>query len=303
MRIFLPALALLTAAPALAQPIPRTPDGHPDLQGFWSSHFITPLERPEGIPDLVVPRDKAADAIKKMTPDPGEVFDPELSYNPFPDGLAEVNGDLRSSLVTTPADGMLPYTSLAKATMDHFKPLYDNPEERPGAERCTDSLNYPPFLTNSEFIPHQIVQTPSNIVLATEDLDPARIVSLDGPIPPDSVRSLAGYARGQWDGDTLVITTDHIAIQDKRGVTWRGDAMVTADSRIIERFSLIDANSLLYRFTVEDPSLYKTPWSAEYVMTRSARPVYEYACHENNHALYGILGAARLGRQEEKKTP
>lgn len=306
MRACLTAIMLLAAAPtahAQATDIPRTPDGKPDMQGFWSSHFMTPLERPDGVTDLLVPRDKAADVLKNMTPDIGEVYDPELEFNPFPDKLLEMNGELRSSLITTPADGKLPYTKLALATMNHFKPLFDDPEQRPGAERCTDSLNYAPFLLNSELIPHQIVQTPAAVILTTEDLDPARIVALDGPVPPDSVRSLAGYARGKWEGDTLIVTTDHIAIADTRGVTWRGEAMVTADSRIIERFSLLGPDTLLYQFTVEDPSLYKSPWSAEYTMTRSIRPVWEYACHEGNHALYGILGAARLGKQEEIKKP
>lgn len=302
MRLMLAAIALL-AAPALAQEtqIPRTPDGRPDLQGFWSSHFMTPLERPEGMTGLIVPRDQSAEALKKMTPDIGEVYDPELEFNPFPGTLLEMNGELRSSLLTQPEDGLLPYTALAKATMDHFKPEYDNPEDRPGAERCTDSLNYPPYLTNSELIPHQIVQTPTAVVLATEDLDAARIVSLAGPAPPDSVRTLVGQARGVWEGDTLVVTTSHIRITDRRGVSWRGDAMITEDSRIIERFRLLSADELLYQFTIEDPSLYKSPWLGEYVMTRSRRPVYEYACHEGNHALYGILGAARLGKQDKKK--
>lgn len=302
MRLMLAAIAF-SAAPAFAQDaaIPRTPDGKPDMQGFWSSHFMTPLERPEGITGLSVPRDKAAEALKEMTPDIGEVYDPELEFNPFPGALLEMNGELRSSLLTLPEDGLLPYTSLAKATMDHFKPEYDNPEDRPGAERCTDSLNYPPYLINTELIPHQIVQTPNAVVLITEDLDAARIVGLAGPIPADSVRTLAGHARGVWEGDTLVVTTSHIRITDRRGVSWRGDAMITEDSRIIERFRLLSANELLYQFTIEDPSLYKTPWLGEYVMTRSARPIYEYACHEGNHALYGILGAARLGKQETKK--
>ena len=311
MRALLPALLLLATAPAFAQTasIPRAPDGHPDLQGFWSSHFMTPLERPDDIKDLIVPRDQLATVLKKITPEIGEVFDPEIAFNPFPDALLEMNGELRSSMIIVPTDGKLPYTSLAKATMNHFKAVYDNPEDRPGAERCTESMNYAPYMINSELIPHQIVQTPANIVLTTEDLDPARIVALDGPhsssnVPPDTVRSLAGYARGKWDGDTLVVTTDHIRITDQRGVTWRGGAMATEDSRIIERFSLISADQLLYQFTIEDPSLYNKPWLGEYVMTRSLRPVWEYACHEGNHGIVGILTAARMGRQEEKpKTP
>jgi hypothetical protein len=295
-------LALALAPSALAQ-LPRTPDGRPDLQGVWSSHFMTGLERPDGITGLVVAPADADKVLKKIMPKIPEVYDPEFNAHPFPEALLDVKGELRSSMLITPEDGKLPFTAIARANVEHFKRGFDNPEDRPGAERCTDSLNYPPLQIADDFIPHLFVQTPGAIVIATEDVDAGRIITLGAPAAPEPLRTLAGSSRGRWEGDTLIVETDHFAIADPRGFAWRGDALVTADSRVIERFSLLSANEMLYQFTIEDPSLYKAPWLAEYVMRRSTHQLYEYACHEGNYGMANILSAARLGRQEEKPKP
>jgi hypothetical protein len=264
---------------------------------------MTGLERPDGIIGLVVAPADAEAVLKKIKPEISEVYDPEFNAHPFPNALLAMKGELRSSMLVKPDDGKLPYTSIAQASVEHFKRGFDNPEDRPGSERCTDSLNYPPLQIADEFIPHLFVQTPGAIVIATEDVDASRIVTLDGSVTPEPLRSLAGNSRGRWDGDTLVVETDHFAIADPRGFAWRGDALITADSRVVERFSLLSADEMLYQFTIEDPSLYKAPWLAEYVMRRSPQHFYEYACHEGNYGMTNILKAARVGRQEEKPKP
>ena len=300
MRLMLAAIAL-AASPAFAQaPIPRTPDGKPDLQGFWGAEFITPLERPEGFDTLVVPRDQAAEAAKKMTPEIEDVTDPEVHYNPFPANLLEMNGEFRSSILISPADGKLPYTALAQAAAKQSKRTFDGPESRPGAERCVDSLIHPPLRAINMLIPFQIVQTPDALAITVEDIDPGRIITLNAPALPDVIRTRAGQSRGRWEGDTLVIATDHFHVDNPNGVAWRDAAMVTADSKTIERFTLIAPDRILYQYTVEDPSLYNQPWLAEYTLQRTPRPVYEYACHEGNHGIMNILLAARLGKQDEK---
>ena len=301
MRLLLAAFALV-ASPAFAQPaLPRTPDGKPDLQGFWGAEFITPLERPDDFDTLVIPRDQAADAAKKMTPEIDEVTDPEIHYNPFPSNLLEMNGEFRSSILIAPADGKLPYTALALAAAKQSKSTFDNPENRPGAERCLDSLIHPPLRAISMLIPFQIVQTPTALAMTIEDIDPGRIITLNAPALPDVIRTRAGQSRGRWEGDTLVVETDHFAIGNPNGVAWRDAAMITADSRTVERFTLLAPDRILYQYTVEDASLYKQPWLAEYTLQRTQRPVHEYACHEGNHGIMNILLAARLGKQEEKK--
>jgi len=303
MRALLAGLALLATAPAFAQTtpgIPRAPDGHPDFTGNWATRIMTPFERPDGVSDLVVPRDQQAEFIAKNKPKIGEVYDPEFDYAGFTENLLEIDGELRSSQLIEPADGKLPLTSLAKAIIDNFKPSYDEPEMRPGGERCIGGFIDAPIGATSFVIPMQIMQTSHNVVLIAEDRDPVRIVSLTGTLLPDEVRSRAGASRGRWEGDTLVIETDHFAVVDHEGMSFHGDALITADSRVIERFRLISTDEILYRFTVEDPSLYKKPWLAEYTLQRIPRGIYEYACHEGNHSIVGILTAARMGRQEEK---
>lgn len=302
MRALLAALALC-AAPAFAQPaaIPRAPDGHPDLHGYWFSGFLTPLERADDVKELVVPPGAQAGLIEKLitAQSEGEVYDPEFDSNPVPRALLEVNGDLRSSWLIEPADGKLPLTALAKAALKRNDPKFDDPENRPAPERCIDGLVNAPMAASSLMIPLQIVQTPDVVVIAMEDMEPLRVVSLTDAPQHEALRSRGGQSRGRWEDDTFVIETDSLSISDPGGLTWRGGAFVTTDSRVIERFRLLSADLLLYRFTIEDPSLYKAPWLAEYVLKRVASPVYEYACHEGNYAMTNILTAARLGRQEK----
>jgi len=301
MRMLL-ALLAITTSPALAQPteIPRTRDGRPDLQGYWGGEFITPLERPDGFTALIIPADQAAEAVKEMAPEIEEVVDPEIHLNPFPTNLLQMNGEFRSSMIIEPADGKLPFTALAEAAIDQFERSFDGPEDRPGSERCIDGLIHPPLRTVSMLIPLQVVQTPDALMLQMEDIDPGRVVRLGGAPMPDAIRTLAGESRGSWDGDTLVITTDHFAVTHPTGIQWRDAALITEDSRTIERFRLLSANQLSYQFTVEDPSLYKRPWLAESMLVRTPRPVYEYACHEANISMFHILTAARLGKQDEE---
>jgi hypothetical protein len=302
MRSVIATIAVCAALPAYAQDIPRTPQGKPDFQGVWSAEFLTPMERPDDFTDLIIPPDKAEDARKKMLPDFGEVYDPELDYS-FPTTLLEMNGELRSSIIVTPADGKLPLTALARATLKSGKPNFDDPEMRPGSERCVDSLIHPPLRAISHVIPFQVVQTPDAIVFSIEDIDPVRIIGFNAPALPDAVRTRAGQSRARWEEDTLIVETDHFAVSDPAGILGRDAALVTEDSRVTERFRLVSPDAILYQFTIDDPSLYRTPWLGEYILTRNADPSYEYACHEGNHALANILTAARMGKQEEKKKP
>ncbi|OYX47998.1 MAG: hypothetical protein B7Y90_11715 [Alphaproteobacteria bacterium 32-64-14] len=300
MRILLAVIAVCAGLPAHAQDIPRTPDGRPDFQGIWISGFLTQLERPDGIGDLVIPRDQEAKTIADLLEyvSEGEVYDPEADYGALPATLLEMDGDFRSSQIFQPADGKLPLTSLARAVMNGFSRGYDNPEVRPGTERCVDGLVNPPIGSSFLLIPVQFVQTPDSLVMATEDADAARIVGLSGNAWPAPIRTRNGQSRGVWEGDTLVITTDRLAIPGPSGFAFRGGGtMITADSRVIERVSLISPDLMLYQFTIEDTSLYSQPWLAEYVMKRVAHDLMEYACHEANHSLVHILTAARLGLQ------
>jgi hypothetical protein len=280
---------------------PRTSYGAPDLQGVWDADFITPLERPEDVTDLIVPQDKAAEVVAKLTEKLDGPYDPDADYFPL-DKLLSMHGELRSSWIVEPHDGRLPLTALAKAILaraeDETRARFDNPEERPASERCLSSLGHPPITAISLVIPSQIIQTPHAIVVMTEDTDGGRIVHMKSSAPPDAIRTRAGYSAGRWEGDTLVVETTHLAADDPVGVLFREAIMVSEASRITERFSLLSDTELLYQFTVTDPALYDRPWLGEYLMKRLDDKLYEYACHEGNRGMENILIAARLGKQK-----
>jgi hypothetical protein len=174
---------------------------------------------------------------------------------------------------------------------------YDNPEERPGSERCVVGYGHAPITAVSLVIPSQIITVPGAVLVMTEDTDMGRIIHLEGASPPDAVRSRAGWSRGTWEGDTLMVETTHIAASDPSGVLFR-DAMVVGEaSKVIERFRLLGPDELLYQFTVEDRSLYDRPWRAELTMRRKRDRLYEYVCHEGNRGMTNALLAGRMGRQ------
>lgn len=278
----------------------RTLAGAPDMQGVWSAHFITPLERAEGVEDLVAAPEQEAEIVGKLTYKPDGVYDPDEELFQ-PDRLMSLNGELRTSLIVEPRDGRLPYSTLAKLAKerarDDFKFGYDNPEERPTMERCVSSFGHPPMHARNLVIPYQIVQTPEAVVIVTEDGDSARIVHIDGARPPDAIRTRAGHSIGQWDGDTLVVNTTHFAARDPSGALFRDAVLVTEGSRVTERLTPISDTQLLYQFSVEDPALYTRDWLAEFVLTRQEGRLYEYACHEGNSSMASILLAGRMGRQ------
>jgi hypothetical protein len=301
MRILIAAMAALAGAPALAQSadIPRTVEGRPDFHGYWVSEFLSPLQRPDKINGLIIPPEKEADAIKEMTPDFGEVYDPELDYF-FPRTLLKMNGELRSSLITEPGDGKLPLTALGEAAIKGFKRDFDGPENRPDAERCVDGVGHAPLRVFGNLAPHQILQTGDAVVIVAEDMNPVRIVPLDARKTPAAMSIREGHSTGRWEGDTLVVETTGFRVEHPSGIIWRGEAVVTEDSKVTERFTLVSPDEILFQFTIVDPALYTKPWLAEFPLHRTRLSTREYACHEGNHAMLNILTAARMGRQEDK---
>lgn len=275
---------------------PRAPDGHPDLQGVWGTSFVTMLERPGFLTTLVIP-DADADAIAaKINEGVPDLIDPDFFIQNI-SSLARVGDEYRSSLVVEPADGRIPYAQKGLdlvARYDALWELYDNPEERENFERCTLGIGAPPIRQIPAHIPSQIVQTPSAIIIATEDVGMPRIIHMDAPPPPDEMRTVAGWSRGRWEGDTLVVETTHLSDRDPYRGGFGRPILVQSGSRVIERFTLIGDNALHYQYTVEDASLYSAPWRAEYVFDRSDHHLLEYACHEANYSLANMLTYGRV---------
>jgi hypothetical protein len=275
--------------------VPRTEHGHPDFQGIWATSFLTTLERPAGVTNLVATHEEArqlAAAVRAKMP---VVIDPDVQLHDIQQ-LALVKGEYRTSVIVDPEDGRLPFTQEGlelAASVEARNNTYDDPEQRPLAERCLENLAYAPIRTLRVTLPRQIVQTRDAVVISPEDSSGARVIHLGGHAPADVLRSISGYSVGRWERDTLVVeTTNMRADNPARNVAGR-PLLLSRRSKVTERFTRLSPTELFYRFTVEDDELYTRPWSGEFSLTRFDQPIYEYACHENNYSLTNVLRGGR----------
>ena len=282
---------------------PMTPDGHPDLQGIWDFRSITPLERPDTLSGKDVLSDEEVVAVETeaaqrlIDRDRGPRKGETGSYNAFwVDNGTAVRGK-RSSLITDPPDGKLPpltpdgQKKLAARTEALRRPAF-GPEDRSVGERCILGFNAgPPMVPGAYNQNVQLFQAPGYVVLLNEMVHNARIVPIDGR-PHGSIRQWSGDSRGHWEGKTLVVETMNFT--DKGTGALQPRLQVTDENLyLIERFTRVDAGTLLYEFTVKDPTTWTKPWTASIPMAKSREQMYEYACHEGNYGLTNILAGAR----------
>jgi len=296
---------VLAAAPATAQKWspPHTPDGQPDLQGTWTNITITPLERPAELAgkEFLTPQE-AAEYEKRIVAAnnvdrknlPPEV-DVGLAYNDaWYDRGTKVVGTRRTSLIVDPPDGKIPpltpeaqkrQTEMRAAAAGHAN---DGPEGRSLAERCLLwATAGPPMLPSFYNNNYQIVQAPGYVVIMVEMIHDARIIPLDGRGHlPQNMRQWMGDARGHWEGNTLVVDTTNFT--DKTRFRGSADKL-----HLTERFTRVDPDTIVYEFTVNDPTTFTKPWTAQIPMKKSRGPIFEYACHEGNYAMAGMLAGAR----------
>ncbi len=284
------------AAPALAQaPIPRTADGHPDFQGVWSAKGLTPLERIPGASGLVIGDEEQSwlvSAIRERARSPamGATIDPNLIAADVKT-LTRVGGQWRSSWITEPPDGKLPLTDEGKRLRDQINPLTD-PEARGPWERCLVGTGLAPMWSVPVENIRQIVQTRADLVIYTEEGADTRIIGIGASHRPAAIKSRLGDSTARWEGDVLVVET--LNQIDNYAPFPTMPQSVRVQSRIIERFSLLSPDEILYRFTIEDPVIYSAPWSAEYSLNREHSTAYENGCHEGNSSLPSILRTERL---------
>jgi len=287
-------------AAAKTSSVPRTADGRPDLQGTWDFAQLTPLERPSEFAGKdTITEDEAEqfaqrriETTHKDRRDGGAAADVERAYNDFWWDFG-TRIAAQPSLVVDPPDGRIPpLTAAAQERIEKRRNHFDNPEERPLAERCILGFNSGPPMVPSAYNNNvQIVQTAAHVLILNEMIHSARIVDLSGrPHPPGTIRYLTGDSTGRWDGDTLVVDTTNFSIEGG----FRG---ASKNLHLVERFARLDRNTLRYEFTVDDPATWTRAWSASIPMTRTDELIYEYACHEGNYALEGVLKGARY---EEK---
>jgi hypothetical protein len=330
------ALATVLAAPAFAQSAAivspaRSADGKPSFDGVWTNASSTRLERSAQYKELIVPKaqaDAAAAAAAARTKAANAATDPNsgapkdgnstAGYNSYwtdgGDGLMTVRGEARSSFIVEPTDGRIPFKDRAKSLALQIrdgreyqsgKGAYEGPEDLPLRERCLISqsdMGGPVMLSGLYNNFYEFHLTRDHLVIEVEMVHDARIY----PIYPTAEKARAshgpsvitpwlGDSVAWWEGDTLVAETTHLnQIQAGRTAT-----PLSVNGVVQERFTRIGDGELLYQFTVTDPAHYSKPWSGEYAFKPAKGRVFEYACHEGNHSIPGILQGARMGEERE----
>jgi len=306
--------AAKTAASGKAYTPPRTPDGHPDLQGVWTNNSVTPLERPRGLGAKEYYTEAELAEVQKQEQqrlalneeegrptEAGTAADVHYDFSQF--GLDRAQAKLawyrRTSMIVG-AEGRIPpltpaardriASSLAKEKGHEL----DGPENRPLGARCLARNNVgPPMLPSAYNSNMQIVQGAGYVGIETEMIHDTRVIATNGrPHPDKSIRQWYGDSIGHWEGDTLVVDTTNFTDQ----TPFPG----AQNLHVVERLSRIDAESILYQFTVEDPGMWTKPWSGELVISKIPGQLYEYACHEANYGLMNTLRGARVAEAAKK---
>jgi hypothetical protein len=286
---FFRVLAFSTALSVVAQTPPRSASVHPDFDGAWSSATAIPLERPAKLKDqpFYTPEQAAQLRNKARGADDDPVSRLETG--------SVMQPSLRTSIITDPPNGLLPSLtpSAAAAKRDRLKRL-QNPASAVDMglqDRCLlFPTSVPPMIPYRYNSIYQIVQTGDAVMVEAEMIHEARIIRLDrSSHMPSNIRQWLGDSVGHWEGATLVVETTNF--NDAGGFYGEAGGMYGWDRNmhVVERFSLLDANTILYRFEVEDPTAYTQPWKGELTMTRVSSPPFEYACHEGNRDLPNIL--------------
>ena len=311
------AALLFTAIPAAGQGgppaakayrAPRTPDGQPDLQGFWTNSTYVPLERPKGVTKEFYTQEEAREMEKRAAQaeadqtTPGTIADVHYDFTQF--GLdrsqSTLSHNLRTSLIFDPPDGRLPPMTAAglKRAADAVERRkrvgrWDSAEANDLDDRCLMFLGPgPPMLNAGYNSNYRIVQTAGYVMILVEMIHDVRIIPLDGrPHLSPKIGQWMGDPRGHWEGETLVVETKNFNGKNPLHNS-------SANMRVVERFTRVADDTIDYTFTIEDESTWVRPWSAELPMTKTIGPIFEHACHEGNYGLYNTLVGARL---EEKK--
>jgi hypothetical protein len=288
---------------------PRTPDGQPDLQGFWTNSTYTPLERPDGVTKTHYTPEEAEAAITRAIQresaqtEPGTVADVHYDFSQF--GLDRSQSlfvrSLRTSLIVDPPDGKIPplteegkrRTAQRAEEQKKLGGRWDSAESNQLDDRCVIMAGPgPPMMDAGYNSNYQIVQSPGYVMILTEMIHDVRVVSLDNRRPPPpQVRQWMGISRGRWEGETLVVETTNFNGKNP----FRGS---DENLKVIERFTRLADDTIEYKFTIDDPTMWTRPWSAESAMKKTVGPIFEHACHEGNFGLYNTLVGARL---EEKR--
>jgi hypothetical protein len=294
--------------PAKAWTVPRLADGRPDLQGIWSNASITPFERPKEFSAKEFFTAKEAAEFTRTTLEQSDrdrrgatpQADVNGAYNEaWFDRGTKLAPNLRTSIVVDPTDGRVPAllpaareAAAARAAIQRRSP--EGPEDFPLPVRCLQWANSgPPMVPGPYNNYYQIVQTRDTIAIAVEMIHDARIIPMDErPHLPTAIRQWMGDSIGHWEDDTLVVDTTNFTDQTH----YRG---ADRNLHVVERFTRTGPDTIRYRFTIDDPTVFTRPWTGEIIMSKAAGPIYEYACHEGNYSMANMLAGARAQEKVE----
>lgn len=307
-KFVFPLLLCLASNAAVAQDdVPRTPWGKPDLNGYWDYHHLTPLQRPEEFANVAVMTEEQAkdwednafyrEAERRGQSNPNVNFvGVDLWHEEALDEWE--TDDHRTSLIIDPPNGRIPpmleSRQEERRAVQRYRGRPRGPEDRTMMERCIWApQSVPPVKTLIENAMLQLVLTEDYAVIVAERMHDSRIVPLDNRPPLDSdIKQYYGSATGYWDGDTLVIETTGI----HPSYSYQGSS---PDMKVIERLTLKPDNRIWYEYTIDDPRTWDQPWTAGYHWKNHEGPTFEYACHEFNYGMTGILSGARAEEHRE----
>ena len=322
-------VSLLTAIPVAAQApgpvdgynVPRTADGQPDFEGFWTNATRTPLQRPAGMASEFYTAEEVAatesrEAELETAPTvPGTTADVHYDYSQF--GLTHSQStlatSLRTSLIFDPPDGRIPpMTTEGQRIVAQREEeallkggRFASAETNELDDRCISMVGSgPPMMDAGYNSNYQILQNRDYVMILTEMIHDVRIIPLDGREQADGkIRQWIGTSRGHWEADTLVVETANF--NGKKPFPFQPDAVIrptyygsTESMRVTERFTRVDDETIVYQFTIDDETMWSRPWSAELPMKKTIGPLFEHACHEGNYGLTNTLVAARLEEQQ-----
>ena len=300
---------------------PRTVNGKPDLQGTWSNASITTLERNVRYTGSTLSNDEVIRATDDHPQNVRLATDDNMVAGQLPDGtdlgrgrgynafwidpgtkFGLINGEHRTAWIVDPVDGRIPYNDAGrarKALLREKNSSFDGPQSRPLAERCisTGLRTGPPMINGLYNNNYEFVQTADYIVLRTEMISHARIIPINSEHKMAALAPMFGESVAHWDGDTLVVeTTNFSPMQEEAAIS------LTSSGKVVERFTRVSKEQIVYEFTVDDPAYYSQPWHGELSFLSTPSKVYEFACHEGNYAMSGILAGARRAEHDQQQT-
>ena len=310
--VFMSLLSPLAVSQPSAYELPRTPDGHPDLQGTFTFRTLTPMQRPTELGERAVlteeeaaewaafenrrqNRDLIIDSVGGAQYPPGVISYNEFWYERGDDTVV----DRRTSLIVDPPNGRIPALTeealQRRRDVSTMRELSLGPEARPYAERCiVTRTSGPPMQPGSYNLNVQFVQTSAYFMIMNEMIHNVRVVRMNKEHRDGPSMNWEGDSVGHWEGNTLVVDTVNF---------WKGTAFADSTSKmhLVEKFTRTGPDSIQYQFTIEDPTTWIAPWTAVIPMRSIYQPIYEYACHEGNYGFHGVMaGIRRLQLETEQ---